>query len=145
MKSYKIIITAVDLNSDTDNLTIKHAQKIAHDNDAELYLVHAVESLNTFGGVFGYTALSDVQDEISDEHKKSLLAEAKKHHISAKNVIIQNGAPSMVITEQAKSLNANLIVVGLHERHGLGFLLGSTAKDILSNAPCDVLCVKLPE
>jgi universal stress protein A len=43
----------------------------------------------------------------------------------------------------AEELDADLIVLGTHGRHGLGLMLGSTANAVLHGAPCDVLAVKV--
>ncbi|QAX82039.1 hypothetical protein C3B55_00717 [Candidatus Pseudomonas adelgestsugas] len=42
-----------------------------------------------------------------------------------------------------KEQHCNLIVVGSHGRYGLTLLLGSTTNDVLYDAPCYVLAVKL--
>jgi len=41
----------------------------------------------------------------------------------------------------AEKINADLIVLGTHGRHGLGLMLGSTANAVLHGAPCNVLTV----
>ncbi len=49
-----------------------------------------------------------------------------------------------VIVQYAKSVNAELIVVGTHGRSGLARLtLGSTAASVIESAPCAVLVVRL--
>jgi len=54
------------------------------------------------------------------------------------------GFASDVIVEYAKSVNAELIVVGTHGRSGLARLtLGSTAASVIESAPCAVLVVRL--
>ena len=143
MNKYQCIIVAVDLNTNTDALTIKRAKKIADDNTAKLYLVHAIESLNAYGTPYVDIAFTEVEDGISAEHRKQLLHEAKQQSIPTDNLIIEVGAPNVVIVNQARKLNADLIVVGAHSQHGLGLLLGSTADSVLHSAPCDVLAMHL--
>ncbi len=40
-------------------------------------------------------------------------------------------------------MDADLIVLGTHGRHGLGLILGSTANGVLHGASCDVLAVRI--
>jgi len=143
MNRYKCIIAAVDLNADTDAVTIERAQKLAGDNDAKLYLVHAIESLNAYGAPYAYPTISEVEDEISEEHKKQLMDEAEKLGIPTDALVIEIGTPNAVIVHQAEKLKADLIIVGSHSHHGLGLLLGSTADAVLHNAPCDVMAIHL--
>jgi universal stress protein A len=42
-------------------------------------------------------------------------------------------------------MNADIIVVGSHARHGWRRLLGSTASAVLQGAPLDVIVARLPE
>lgn len=66
-----------------------------------------------------------------------------RHDIDAGagNVII--GTPAVEVRQFAEKIDADLIVLGTHGRHGLGLLLGSTANAVLHGAPCDVLAVKV--
>jgi universal stress protein A len=141
MDAYKIILAAVDLQPEHDKLTVERAQKLAKDNNAKLYIVHAIESLNAYGTAYGYPATADVQDELSKEHQQALLKEAKALGIEESQLIIDIGSANVVIVNTAKKIEADLIVVGAHSRHGLKLLIGSTTDSVLHHAPCDVLAV----
>lgn len=144
MKQYQCIIVGVDLDPAADMITIERGKNLAEANNAKLYLVHALESLNSFGADYAYPAVSDIQAELSDEHRAQLKAEAAEQGITDEhNLIIEVGIPNNVIIEAANELKADLIIVGSHNKHGLGLLLGSTPDDVLHNAPCDVLAIKL--
>ena len=145
MNRYKRIIAAVDLNAATDAITVERAKKLADDNNAELYLVHAIESLNAYGAPYAYPTISEVEEEISTEHKEQLTKEAEKLGVPVDTLRIEMGAPNVVIVHQAEVLKADLIIVGSHSRHGLGLLLGSTADAVLHNAPCDVMAIHLKD
>lgn len=143
MNHYKTILAAIDLNPEGDKITIQRAKQLAEDHKAELYVVHAIESINAYGATYAYPALSDIESQLLEEHQNELTAEAKALKIPKDRLIIKVGAASNVIVNQAKAISANLIVVGTDSRHGIGLLLGSTTDSVLHNAPCDVLAIKL--
>ena len=54
------------------------------------------------------------------------------------------GAPGARLLELARELAADLIIVGTHGRSGpRRVLLGSVAEEVLRDAPCNVLVVRL--
>jgi universal stress protein A len=57
--------------------------------------------------------------------------------------LVETGGIKSEIIRSAQRLNADLIVVGSRERHGLAILLNFTEDAILHAAPCDVLAVRL--
>lgn len=57
---------------------------------------------------------------------------------------VRGNEPAQDIVQAAKDLGGELIVIGLRPRTSAGkFLLGSNAHDILMDAPCPVLTVKV--
>jgi universal stress protein A len=57
--------------------------------------------------------------------------------------IIVDDDPRDAIVKAARSIHADLIVIGTHGRRGLSrVLLGSVAEDVLRRAPCPVLAVR---
>jgi nucleotide-binding universal stress UspA family protein len=56
---------------------------------------------------------------------------------------VEEGSPKRNIVSLAESLPAALVVVGAHERTGLGRMtLGSVAEAVVRAAPCSVLVVR---
>ncbi|MDD4801707.1 MAG: universal stress protein [Syntrophomonas sp.] len=56
---------------------------------------------------------------------------------------VKQGRSGPVIIQTAKDLQAGLIVIGSHNRSGVGqFFLGSVSTYVLNNAPCPVLVIK---
>lgn len=143
MDIYRSIVVGVDLNVETDTITINRAKQLATTHHAKLYLVHAVESLNAYGTAYVDIAVNNIEKEISAEHKEQLLREAEQQGIPSDALIVEVGTPAHVIINQARKLPADLIVVGTHSHHGLSLLFGSTTDSILHDAPCDVLGVYL--
>ncbi|MGH8952355.1 MAG: universal stress protein [Acidimicrobiia bacterium] len=57
---------------------------------------------------------------------------------------VRGNDPAQDIIQAAEELSGELIVIGLRQRTSAGkFLLGSNAHDILMDAPCPVLTVKV--
>jgi nucleotide-binding universal stress UspA family protein len=58
------------------------------------------------------------------------------------NTVLTYGEPSAEIVNAARSLGADLIVMGTHGRKGMSHvLLGSVAEKVVRSAPCPVLTV----
>ena len=145
MSHYKRILVAVDLNPEADLLLIKRAQELATSDAAEIFLVHCIEPLNSYGNSYAYPMMDNVELEISDEHRTQLTNEATKLGIPTNNLFLTFGFPDKIVGEHAKAINADLIIVGSHSRHGLVALFASnTADGITKHAPCDLLAVHLP-
>jgi nucleotide-binding universal stress UspA family protein len=53
--------------------------------------------------------------------------------------VIEGSNPGQVLVRAAR--DASMLVVGTHHRHGLGFLLGSTAASCVRHATCPVVVV----
>ncbi len=144
MSIYNVILVAVDLSSEAQQLASK-ARELAHANNATLHLVHVIEPLSFAYGGDVPMDLSSIQDQL-DEHAHNKLAhfgERMDYPISGQHVV--SGHTETEIHRLADSLNVDLIVVGSHGRHGLALLLGSTANGVLHGAHCDVLAVRVHE
>ena len=61
----------------------------------------------------------------------------------ATKLIEARGDPAKLLVTEAKTANADLIIVGTHGRGSLGrSLLGSVGTSVVHHAPCDVLVVR---
>ena len=55
------------------------------------------------------------------------------------------GSPAREIRNVARYIQADLMVVGGHGKHGLELLLGSVSSGVTHGAACDLLIVRIPE
>lgn len=69
----------------------------------------------------------------------------KRIGIPENRQIVKIGSAKFVILEEAERINADLIIVGSHGRHGIRVILGSTANGVLHGAKCDALAVRLKD
>jgi nucleotide-binding universal stress UspA family protein len=71
-----------------------------------------------------------------------LAARAKKHGVRASAIMV-TGDPASQIVRAARSVRADVIVMGTHGRRGVSkFFLGSVAERVIATAPCPVLTVR---
>lgn len=140
MAQYAKILVAIDLTEESEQVLEKAVGMAASSN---IHLVYVSEPLTyLYGGQF-QVDLTGVEDELKQRASETLanLGRSTKIPTSQQHVII--GKPAAQIKILAEEIDADLIVLGSHSRHGLGLLLGSTANGVLHGAPCDVLTVRI--
>ena len=142
MANYSKILMAVDLSEDSDKVA-ERALAIAHNNQAELHVIHVIEPLSfAYGGDIPMD-FSGIQDEIHQQAVSQLSTFAARHGRGDDRRHVVLGQPEVEIHAKAEELSADLIVVGSHGRYGLALLMGSTANGVLHGASSDVLAVRV--
>ena len=140
---YTHILVAVDLTEECHVVTLR-AQKLAQSTGAQLSLINVVEPLAmAFGGDVPMD-LSLLQQQQFDQARERINAFAQNYpELTPERCHLIYGQPRHEIHRLAAEQQCDLVVVCSHGRHGLALLLGSTANDVLHDAPCDVLAVRL--
>jgi universal stress protein A len=142
MSDYAKILVAVDLSEDSSQM-VQRARAVASSAAAELHIIHVIEPLSfAYGGDIPMD-FSGIQDEIYQQASQQLQRFAQSSSIDDAHRHIVMGRPEVEIHAKAEELNADLIVVGSHGRHGLALLMGSTANGVLHGAKRDVLAVRV--
>ena len=142
MSDYNTLLLAIDLSDEAEQVAAK-AISLAKSNNAKLHIIHVIEPLSfAYGGDIPMD-FSGIQDEIQKQAQTQLAEFAQQHGIAEAQQHILIGRPENEIHGLADQLNADLVVVGSHGRHGLALLLGSTANGVLHGATCDVLAVRV--
>ena len=140
MGEYKHILVGVDLTVES-RVVAQKALSLRNSFDCRLSCVHVIEPLSlAYGGDIPMD-LSTIQEQIQDTAKSHLAEFAEALSIDETDRHLIFGRPETEIHTLANEIDADLIVVGSHGRHGLALLLGSTANGVLHGAPCDVLAV----
>ena len=80
-----------------------------------------------------------------EQEKNKLVKISNQLNIAPSRRWLIWGEPQQEITQLAIQQQIDLIIVGSHGRHGFAVLMGSTAKDVLYHAECDVLAVHIKE
>jgi universal stress protein A len=144
--AYKNTLVAVDATDEAEDV-IRAAREIAEKHDSRLSAVTVIRPLAEFYVSLYSTLEESAGSGIESQAVKSAsawlsdLLERHELDASAGNVVI--GTPAVEIRKLAERIDADLIILGTHGRHGLGLMLGSTANAVLHGAPCDVLAVKV--
>ena len=60
----------------------------------------------------------------------------------SEKIVVASSSVHKAIVETATRIGADLVVVGITDRHWLGLLMGSTSERLLRDGPCNVLAVR---
>jgi universal stress protein A len=142
MGSYRKILVVVDLTEDSACI-VERARGLAATTGAQLSLLHVVEYVPV--EPLGETLLPAVQieEELVHRARERLTALATEHGLADAPRAVATGNIKAEIVNAATSQQADLIILGSRERHGLSILVNFTEDTILHAAPCDVLAVRL--
>ncbi len=144
MSIYKKILLAIDLRVTHDEYTISRAVELAKKTNATLSIIHVMEPIYSYGSIQGQTIV-EWERKIIEDARTAFKDLVSGYDISPDELTIVTGSPKAVITEQAKKLKVDLIIVGAHTKHGIQVLLGSTANGVINQAHCDVLVIRTQE
>jgi universal stress protein A len=147
MVMIKRILVPVDF-SDTSLQALDYAIEFGKPFKPEIVVVFVVEPIyftaptDLYAPTANVGMLLDEQRRIGREQLARLGADLKKRRVEARTVL-QTGTAFQVITDTAKRLKADLIVMATHGRTGLSHvLLGSVAERVVRTAQCPVLTVR---
>ncbi len=137
------ILVAVDRSENSDR-ALEYALKLAKVQESKVTILHVVEPLPSAPET--YTAVHALETAAGDEARKFLdgLAErAQKEYNVKPELVWKIGHPAAVIIDVAKTVDADLIVMG---SRGLGgfkeMLLGSVSHAVVNHAKVPVLIVR---
>jgi nucleotide-binding universal stress UspA family protein len=145
---YQRIMVAVD-GSDTSDLALQEAIKLARSGGAQLHLVHAVDEV-TLNWEGEYANPAEIWDAMAKSGRAILdkaLARVADAGLQADAKLIEITALGQripqAIADEAESWRADLIVIGTHGRRGLSHLfLGSVAEGVVRVATKPVLLIR---
>lgn len=138
--SFDVVLAAVDL-SPISSAVVRVASSLAKIADARLVLLHVFQLPET-----------SMPYRVDEGEFLRLVAQAREDARDAVSNLVKSAEaaveafegyfPSRTICERARALRAGVIVLGSHGHGALReFVVGSTARDVLKDAPCPVLIV----
>lgn len=146
MENYQNILLAIDF-FEHNHWLIEKAKNITATYQSTLSIVHVVDNLQFSEPPYDsfHTFSFDITKELIGIAKQKLTQMANELGVAEQNTYLEIGSPKTGIIRVADKIQADLIIVGSHGRHGLALLLGSTANSVLHHAKCDVLAVRLQD
>lgn len=142
------ILFATDFSEGSDH-ALPYAVDMARQYGAKLYFVHVIfDVAKTAGWYVPHVSI----DEIYRDMEQSARSELEKIFIDEMRGFsnieykVLKGIPYEEVCKLAAEQKVDLIVLGTHGRRGIDrMLFGSTAEQVVRNAPCPVLSVRLPQ
>ena len=137
------ILVPIDFSAPAEK-ALDYAVGLANQFGAKLTLLNVVEPVATPD--FASYPLMMENDKVVANAKKHLEQLCTKAHIDEARVektLVRNGVPYREITDAARTLKADLIVISTHGYSGLAHVfMGSTAERVVRHAECPVLVVR---
>jgi universal stress protein E len=137
-----------DKPASLDGRIVDAARAIAELQRVSLHSVHAYEPLMDFvvGSAFAPVAIPvSVPDHAAQTAaiRRRFKALNSSYRIAPRLSHLKMGNPIYILPMVARSIKAQMVVMGAISRSGIErLLLGSTAEQVLDALPCDVLIVK---
>jgi nucleotide-binding universal stress UspA family protein len=148
MEPIRLILHPTDLSAEA-RPAFRMACSLARDHGARLVILHVVPPpYPLVGEMVAIPPLAEDEEErvrmrerLYDEMHTTLPMDPELDM----EYRVEEGETVAAILEAARSLDANMIVLGTHGRTGLRrLLMGSVAELVVRRAPCAVLTVKGP-
>ena len=144
MSHFRNILVPLDFSEHADT-ALDTALDLARESGGRVHLLHAYEiplgTIPPYGVAIPDSLLTEVRDAAARRLDKA------RHKVDAAGVACEthlvHAPPAEAIVESARSVKADLIVMGTRGLTGLRHvLLGSVAERTVRMAPCPVLTVK---
>ena len=142
---YKKILLATD-GSEYANKAAEHAIWIANNSNAELTVLHVLET-SKLPKIENIRTENTIRDLLTQEAKTvfSKVSNILKSCNCNVNVVYirESGNPADEIIKTVEKKVIDMVIMGTAGKHGLSRLwLGSVAENVVRYAPCPVLVVK---
>jgi len=136
---HRVVVVPVDFSEDSVGAIRAGLDRVEQIDG--LHVIHVLSALDySSPGVLREFASHENREEVAERHLQELLETTGA--LGAKGCVII-GDPGLASADYATQVEAELIVVASHGRHGVRrLLLGSTAERIIRHAHCSVLVLR---
>ena len=142
MAEYKKILLCLDLTEDSQKIA-QRAKDIATRCGADIIMLHVVEYVPVEPMGEALLPAVQIEGELVDRANQRIAKLAGDLGLENAKRIVHTGNIKSEVVRIAQEHNADLIVIGSRERHGVSILFNFTEDTVLHAAPCDVLAVRL--
>jgi len=145
--SYQQILVAIDIEHEPEKIMAKSVS-LSQSDSTSIKLIHVITPVSDALYASGLSLLPPVidveklQQQSIDAAKTKLKELTNLHPEYTIEYNVELGQPAHAIIKAAEEINADLIVIGSHGKHGIQLLLGSTASAVLHHAKCDTLALR---
>lgn len=145
-KRYKKIIVPID-GSGWSERAIPHAVDIAHNNNAELILLHVFKPpASEYVGELALAGQTDSLMATREEMKQKLQAlrgQIRSEHVEVRVQFIEGTGVAGIICGYINDENADLVVMSSHGRTGVTrWLFGSVAHKVMQDVNVPVMIIR---
>jgi nucleotide-binding universal stress UspA family protein len=124
------------MSSERGRAALELGLEEARMRDTDLVVIHSLHG----------AGVDDDEDVVASDRELETIDEmlSKEGINYSIHNFVRGNSPAEDIVQAANDYDGQLVVIGLRQRTSAGkFLLGSNAHDILMNAPCPVLTVRV--
>lgn len=142
MAGYKKLLVLLDLSADSEQIAIA-ARDLAAYSDATILALHVVEFVPVEPLGESLMPTVQIEEELIKRSQRSIAELIAHLALPRATGRVEAGNTKAEILRVAEEEQADLIVLGSRERHGLAILVNFTEDTVLHAAHCDVLAVRL--
>jgi universal stress protein A len=139
---YREILLALDLSEDSEAIAQRSAT-LARGWGAQLRLLHVFSWLPVEPMNESLVPVVQIDERLIAEARARLAQLGAGIGLGAGRTEVRVGSVKGEILRAAREQQADLIMLGARERHGLSILVNRTEDTVLHGAPCDVLALRL--
>jgi universal stress protein A len=143
MSIYRRILAVVDLTEDSNEVATRALASAPASGNSRLELLPVVEYVPVEPLSDSLMPAVQIESELLERARQRLVQLAASLNLEPPLWRVEAGNVKAEIMRVARELQADLIVIGSRERHGLSILVNLTEDTVLHAAPCDVLAVRL--
>jgi len=140
----RTILVPIDFSANAQAV-LEWGAHLAAEHGSKLVLLHVYHLPVDFQQLEGAYLPPDFWSQVKADAAENLeraAAPLREKGLTVETVV-REGYPATAIEEEAKSLGADLVVIGTRGHTGVKhLLLGSVAERVVQKAPCPVLAVK---
>jgi nucleotide-binding universal stress UspA family protein len=137
---YTHILHATDLSENHYHMC-QQAVDIAKSFRAKLYLLHVIEPPATLQLAQGL-GFAEFDSPVKDSAQAVMAVLGEALNIPADQQFVEVGSIKTNVIDKARQLDCKLIIIGSHTPSKIPAFLGSTAREIIHDAQCDVLTLR---
>jgi nucleotide-binding universal stress UspA family protein len=139
---YKKVLCPIEFDDSNYSVALHTAVEAVRGTEGTLFVLTAfAEVVRDPAGTKLFTQVNKAQED----YARSRIAEVERKELGGikHQLLVMLGEPAETIVKAARQVNADLIVMATHGRHGLLYLfLGSVVETVLRHAPCPVLAIR---